>query len=148
MKVILLEDFKNLGKKGEIVEVNNGYAKNFLLPNKIAVTLTKTSLDIKNLKEEEEKRAREAMKSDAIELKNKLDDLVLIISTTVGKEGKLFGSVSSKNIVDEYVKQFDIKLDKRKFLDLKTINTLGITKIKVELYKNVIGILTIKVIEN
>lgn len=147
MKVILLEDVKNIGKKGSIVEVNNGYATNFLIPRKLAVVLTKTSLDIKHNQEEESKQLEKEKIEEAEILKKKLENIMLIIKTTVGKEGKLFGSISSKNIVDEYKNQFDIELDKRKFINIKSINTLGVTKIQIELYKKVIGTLTVQIIE-
>ena len=147
MRVILLEDVKKVGKKGSIVEVSDGYGANFLIPRKLAVLATKTSLEIKK-NQDIDKANEEALKKErAIELKNKIKDLVVEIKAGTGKEGKLFGAVSSKEIVEEYKKQFNIELDKRKFLNFNPISALGYVKIEIELYKDVIGVVTVHVSE-
>ena len=147
MKVILLEDVKKIGKKGDIVSVSDGYGSNFLIPNKKAVLATKTSLKIKGEEEEKDKRKKEEKRKQAEKLKLKLDEITLIIKVGVGKEGKLFGAVSSKMIADEYKKQHNIIIDKRKMIDTHTINSLGYCKIGIELYKGVVGTLNIQVVE-
>ena len=147
MKVILLSDVKKVGKKGQIVEVSDGYGANFLIPNKLAVKATKTSLDIKNKQDEDMAKREEELKQEAIILKDKMEKLTVEIKAKGGKDGKMFGSISSKQIVEEYKKQFNIELDKRKFVDSNTISTFGYTKLKIELYKNVIGTIIVHVNE-
>ena len=147
MRVILLEDVKKVGKKGSIVDVSDGYGANFLIPRKLAVLATKTSLEIKKVQDDNKAKEEEIKKQNAIELKDKIKDLVVEIKAGTGKEGKLFGAVSSKEIVEEYKKQFNIELDKRKFIDFNPIGALGYTKIQIELYKDVIGTITVHVSE-
>ena len=147
MKVILLEDVKKVGKKGSIVDVSDGYGANFLIPKKLAVLVTKTSLEIKKTQDDNKAKEEEIKKQNAIELKEKIKDLVVEIKIGTGKEGKLFGAISSKEIVEEYKKQFNIELDKRKFLNFNPISSLGYVKIEIELYKDVIGVITVHVSE-
>ena len=147
MKVILLEDVKKVGKKGSIVDVSDGYGANFLIPKKLAVLVTKTSLEIKKTQDDNKAKEEEIKKQNAIELKEKIKDLVVEIKLGTGKEGKLFGAISSKEIVEEYKKQFNIELDKRKFLNFNPISSLGYVKIEIELYKDVIGVITVHVSE-
>ena len=147
MKVILLEDVKKVGKKGSIVEVSDGYGANFLIPRKLAVLVTKTSLEIKKTQDDNKAKEEELKKERAIELKGKIKDLVVELKAGTGKEGKLFGAISSKEIVDEYKKQFKIEIDKRKFINFNPINALGYVKIEIELYKDVIGVITVHVSE-
>ena len=145
MKVILLSDVKKVGKKGSIVEVSDGYGANFLIPNKLAVKVTKTSMDIKNKQDDDKAKQDEQNRLDAVALKEKMDNLTVKLKAKVGKDGKMFGAISTKQIVEEYKKQFDIELDKRKIVDSKSISSLGYTKIKIELYKNVIATITVHI---
>lgn len=145
MRVILLEDVKKVGKKGSVVDVSDGYGANFLIPRKLAVLATKTSLEIKKTQDDNKAKEDELKKENAIILKEKIKDLVVEIKAGTGKEGKLFGAISSKEIVEEYKKQFKIELDKRKFIDFNPISALGYTKIQIELYKDVIGTITVHV---
>lgn len=147
MKVILLEDVKKVGKKGSIVNVSDGYGTNFLLPKKLAVLATKTSLEIKKSEDDNKAKEEEKKKDNALAMKEKIKNLTVEIKAGIGKEGKLFGAISSKEIVEEYKKQFGIELDKRKFIDFNPIVALGYTKIQIELYKNVIGVITVHVSE-
>ena len=147
MKVILLSDVKKVGKKGSIVEVSDGYGANFLIPNKLAVKVTKTSMDIKNKQDDDKAKQDEQNRLDAVALKEKMDSLTLELKAKVGKDGKMFGAISTKQIVEEYKKQFDIELDKRKIIESKSISSLGYTKIKIELYKNVIATITVHIEE-
>ena len=147
MKVILLQDVKKVGKKGSVVEVSDGYGTNYLIPNKLAVKVTKTSLEIKKTQDDNKAKEEKMKKEEALALKEKIKDLVLDIEAGVGKEGKLFGNISSKEVVDKYKKQFDIEIDKRKFINFIPINALGFYKIDVELYKGVIGTITVHIVE-
>ena len=147
MKVILLSDVKKVGKKGEVIEVSDGYGANYLIPNKLAVKVTKTSMDIKNQQDKDYALKQEELKQEAIVLKDKVEKLTLEIKAKAGKDGKMFGAISSKQIVEEFKKQFDIELDKRKFIENKNVNNLGYTKLKIELYKNVIATIIVHVSE-
>ena len=147
MKVILLSDVKKVGKKGQVVEVSDGYGMNFLIPNKLAVKVTKTSIEIKQKQDDDYALKQQELKQEAEALKTKMEDLTLELKAKVGKDGKMFGAISSKQIVEEYKKQFNIELDKRKFVDSNNVTSLGYTKIKIELYKNVIGTIIVHVSE-
>lgn len=147
MKVILLSDVKKVGKKGTVVEVSDGYGANYLIPNKLAVKVTKTSMDIKQKQDSDEAARQAQLKQEAIVLKEKLETLTLELKAKTGKDGKMFGTISSKQIVEEYKKQFDIELDKRKFVDNNNISSLGYTKLKIELYKSVIATIIVHVSE-
>jgi len=147
MKVILLSDVKKVGKKGEIIDVSDGYGSNYLIPNKLAVKATKTSMDIKDKQDKDYALKQEELKQEAIVLKDRLEKLTLELKAKSGKDGKMFGAISTKQIVEEYKKQFDIELDKRKFVDNKNIVSLGYSKLKIELYKNVIATIIVHVSE-
>ena len=139
MKVILLADVKKLGKKDQTIEVSDGYAVNYLFPRKLAVQVTKKSVEVLENQQEQRRENDAKMKADAQALANKLKDITLTFKVKTGKEGKLFGAISLKQVAEELNKQFAIDLDKRKFMDKGTLNELGFHHINVELYKGVIG---------
>lgn len=143
MKVILTKDVKKVGKKGEIVNVADGYGQNYLIKNGLAVLSTNRGKEI--VEENKEKKRLQAIedKKNAEELKKVLENLTLEFKLASGKEGKTFGSISTKNIVEELSKTHQIKVDKRKFINAKPIQSLGYTNLQIELYKGVIA--TIKV---
>lgn len=138
MKVILKSDVKKVGKKGEVVEVSDGYARNFLIQRNLAVQATDKSMEILGEEKKEEALHQAELKKEAEALKEKLKDMTFKFHVKSGKDGRVFGSVSTKQIVEELHKQ-GIKIDKRKFIDNQPIVSLGVTIVKVELYKNVIG---------
>lgn len=146
MKVILLSDVKKVGKKGEIVEVSDGYGRNFLLNKKLAVLATKKSMEIldeQNLQHDLEEKQKEA---DAQALKQKLTKITLEFHVKTGEGGRVFGSVSTKQIVEQLQRVYAIKIEKRKFIDTDAITSLGYTDVKVDLYKNkVIGVIRVHV---
>ena len=146
MKVILLSDVKKVGKKGEIVEVRDGYGRNFLLNKKLAVLATKKSMEIldeQNLQHDLEEKQKEA---DAQALKQKLTKITLEFHVKTGEGGRVFGSVSTKQIVEQLQRVHAIKIEKRKFIDTDAITSLGYTDVKVDLYKNkVIGVIRVHV---
>lgn len=146
MKVILLSDVKKVGKKGEIVEVSDGYGRNFLLNKKLAVLATKKSMEIldeQHLQHDLEEKQKEA---DAEALKEKLSKIVLEFHVKTGEGGRVFGSVSTKQIVEQLREKYDIKVDKRKVIDNYAISSLGYSDVKVDLYKNkVIGVIRVHV---
>lgn len=143
MKVILTQDVKKVGKKGEIVNVADGYGQNFLIKNKLAVLATTHGKEIVAKNKEKERLQDLENKKKAEELKELLENLTLEFKLSSGKDGKTFGSISTKNIAEELLKTHDIKIDKRKFINARPIQALGYTNLKIELYKDVIA--TIKV---
>ena len=138
MKVILLADVKKVGKKDQTVEVSDGYANNFLFPRKLAVPLSKKSAEVLENQQEERKELAAKMKADAEALAKKLEGITLSFKVKTGREGKLFGAVSLKQVAEELAKQ-GIDIDKRKFIDKGPLDELGYHHISVELYKGVIG---------
>lgn len=143
MKVILTQDVKKVGKKGEIVTVSDGYGQNYLIRNHLAVFATEHGKEIVAQNKEKERLQDLENKKKAEELKKTLENMTLEFYLSSGKDGKTFGSISTKNIVEELSKKYDIKVDKRKFINARPIQALGYTNLKIELYKGVIA--TIKV---
>ncbi len=147
MKVILLQDVKNVGKKGQTIEVSDGYANNFLLPKRLGVNATKRSVEILDKQKEDARILDEKNRKEAEELKEKLKTITLEFTCKTGKDGKLFGSVSSKQVVEKLKTSYGITVDKRKFVDKETVNTLGVTILKNELYKGVVAEIKVHVSE-
>ena len=145
MKVILKQDVKKVGKKGEVVEVSDGYARNFLIARGLAVQETKGSRERLEEEKAEEKKIDAEKEKEARELADKFTKMTLDFHVKSGEEGRVFGSVSTKQIVEELAKQ-GMKIDKRKILDTSPVNTLGVTNVRVELHKNVIGTIRVKLI--
>lgn len=148
MKVILLEDVKSLGKKGEIVNVNDGYARNFILPKKLGLEATSKNLnDLKLQKQNDEKVAQEkldAAKALAEEIKEKS----ITVKIQAGVEGKVFGSISSKEIATEAKKQLNMDIDKKKIVIPDAIKSLGTYNVNIKLHKDVTATLTVKLKQN
>lgn len=148
MKVILLEDVKSLGKKGQIVEVSDGYARNFVLPKKLGVEATgKNMNDLKLQKANEEKVAKEqleAAKAFAAEMETK----EVIVSIKSGEGGKTFGSISSKEIAEAAKTQCGMEIDKKKIQMSEQIKSLGVYEVTVKLHPQVAGKLKVKVQES
>ena len=138
MKVILLADVKKLGKKDQTIEVSDGYAVNYLFPRHLAVQVTKKSVEVLENQQEERRENAAKMKAEAEALAKKLDTITLTFKVKTGREGKLFGAVSLKQVAEELAKQ-GIEVDKRKFVDKGPLDELGYHHISVELYKGVIG---------
>ncbi|MCR5237519.1 MAG: 50S ribosomal protein L9 [Lachnospiraceae bacterium] len=146
MKVILLEDVKSLGKKDDIVEVKEGYARNFLFTKNLGVPADSKNLnDVKLRKARDEKIAAEKL-ADAKELAEKLEKNSLTCKVKAGKDGKVFGSVSSKEIVAEMKKQNGIDIDKKKLVLDEPIKKLGTYKINVKLHPEVTAYLNVEVV--
>ena len=139
MKVILLANVKNVGKKDQTVEVSDGYAVNFLFPRRLAVQVTKKSVEVLENQQEEARENEAKAKAQAEELAKKLEDITLEFKVKTGKEGKIFGAVSLKQVADELEKQFKISVDKRKFVDKGPLDVLGFWDLRVELHKGVVG---------
>ena len=147
MKVILLEDVKALGKKGEIVNVNDGYARNFILPKKLGMEATSKNLnDLKLQKANEDKKAQ-ALLDEAKELAKKIEAGKVTLAIKVGEGGRTFGSVSSKEIAAEVKKQMNLDIDKKKFQLKDSIKTLGTLNVPVKLHAKVTAELKVVVTE-
>ena len=147
MKVILLEDVKSLGKKGEVVNVNDGYARNFVLPKKLGVEATgKNMNDLKLQKANEEKVAKEHLEAaQAFAKEMEIDHVV--VSIKAGEGGRTFGSVSSKEIATAYKEQCGKEIDKKKIILPEPIKSFGVYEVAVKLHPKVTGTLKVKVQE-
>ena len=145
MRVILKQDVKKVGKKGDIVNVADGYARNFLIARGLAVAETKKSLEILSDQKAVEAAEEAKREEEARETAARLEKMLLTFQVKSGKEGKVFGSVSTKQIAEALSKQ-GIRIDKRKILDTSPIQSLGITKVRVELHKNVIGTIRVQLL--
>ena len=147
MQVVLVEDVKALGKKGQIVKVNDGYARNFILPKKLGVEATSKNLnDLKLQKANEEKIAAENLAA-AKELAAKLEKLSVTLTMKAGEGGKAFGSVSGKEIAKAAADQLGLEIDKKKLVLPEAIKTFGTHEVPVKLHKDVTAKLTVKVQE-
>lgn len=147
MKVILLQDEKKLGKKGDIVDVNDGFARNYVLPKKIGVEATGKNLnDLKLHNANEAKLAAQAL-ADAQEFAKVMEEQVVVVSMKAGEGGKAFGSISSKEIATAYAKQFEKEIDKKKIVLNDPIKGFGTFEVKVKLHTKVTATLKVKVVE-
>lgn len=147
MQVVLLEDVKALGKKGQIVNVNDGYARNFILPKKLGIEATSKNLnDLKLQKANADKLAAEQLQA-AKDLAASLAEKAVTLSIKAGEGGKAFGSVSSKEIAKAIVDQLGMEIDKKKLMLSEPLKTFGSHEVPVKLHKEVIGKLVVKVVE-
>jgi large subunit ribosomal protein L9 len=147
MEVVLLQDVKALGKKGEKVKVNDGYARNFILPKKLGVEATATNLN--NLKLQQahsEKIAKEQLEA-AREQAKKIEESPLVLSVKVGEGGKVFGSISTKEIAKAFADKYGMELDKKKMLLEDAIKTVGTYEVGVKLHRDVTAKLKVQVTE-
>lgn len=147
MKVILLSDVKGVGKKQEIVNVKDGYALNYLIPHKLAIMQSDKALEIlkdqKQAQQDEIKRLTEEAKI----LSKKLETIVVEFSAKGSGDGRMFGTISTKQIAEQLKQKFSVEIDKRKFVDKIQVDHFGYTKLTIELYKGVTGIITVHVVE-
>ena len=147
MKVILLQDVKALGKKGETVDVSDGYARNCILPKKLGVEASAKNLnDLKLQKAHEEKVAKEQLEA-AKEFATKLADMEVIVTIKSGKDGRTFGSVSTKEISQATHDQLGLELDKKKMQLKEAIKSFGVYEVPVKVHPKVTATLRVKVTE-
>lgn len=148
MKVILLQDVKSLGKKDQVVDVNDGYARNFILPKKLGVEASAQNMNtLKLQKANEEKIAKENL-DNARAFAKEISELTVAVKMKAGEGGRAFGSVSSKEIAEEAEKQHGIKLDKKKIVLPEAIKTFGTYEVTVKLHPEVQGKIKVKVEED
>lgn len=147
MKVILLQDVKSLGKKSEIVNVSEGYARNFILPKKLGIEANATNLNtLKLQKASEEKKEKEKLDA-AKELLSKIEEKEIVLSMKAGKDDKTFGSISTKEIYQAIKEQLNLEVDKKKIVIGENIKTFGEHIAVVKLHKDVAAKLKVKVVK-
>ena len=148
MKVILQQDVKGQGKKGQLINVADGYARNFLLPRKLAVSATTENVDVMNKQEKARLRKLEADKASAKEIASKLEGvLVNIKARSGGAGGKLFGAVTSKEISEALLEQHGIAIEKNKIVQEEHIKTFGSYEAKCKLGFEITGVINVLVVE-
>lgn len=146
MKVILLDNIKGVGKKDEIINASDGYARNFLFPKKLAVEANNENMSKLKAKKQSEQYKKDVNKENAEKIAKKLDDITLTIKVKAGENGKIFGGVTSKEISEELKKQYKIDIDKKKIILNENIKNLGSFDISIKLFEGVTGKLKVKVI--
>lgn len=147
MKIILLEDVKTLGKKGDIINANDGYARNYILPKKLGVEATPKNLNDLKLKKANEDKVAAQLLQNAKDFAKELEDQSVVVKMKAGEGGKAFGSVSTKEIATAYKEQYKKELDKKKIVLPEAIKNFGTYEVKVKLHPQVSGVLKVKVEE-
>lgn len=147
MKVILLQDVKGKGKKGQLLEVSDGYARNFMLPRKIAIEATPDAVNTMKMNDKatQERIARE--KAEAMEISKTLRGLTVVVKAKGGGAGRLFGSITNQEVADSLKAQSGIALDKRKIVISDTIKTVGTYTVTCKLGYEITAPLTVKIEE-
>ena len=145
MKIILLSDVKNVGRKGDLKEVADGYGRNYLIARGLAVEATKKSMEILKKQKDDDQAQQNFFKAKALETKQFLEKQTIGFKVKAGKEGKIFGSVSTARITEELKKSFDVDVDKRKFVDSANLTELGSHKVRVKLFEGVVATLNIEI---
>lgn len=146
MKVILTQDVKGVGKKDQILEVNDGYARNFLIPKKLGVQASTANLALLKSKQDSRDFKRQEDKKEAEQIKEKLEKIRLYIKVKSGENGKIFGGVTSKEISDVLKDKYSINIDKKKIELKETIKIVGITTVDIKLFEGIIGKVKVNVI--
>ncbi len=148
MKVILLDNIKGVGKKDEVINASDGYARNYLLPKKLAVEATTENMNKLNSKKEAASYRKDIEKQNAEELAKKLKGIMLKIKVKAGENGKIFGGVTAKEISDNLKLQYNFNIDKKKIELKETIKTLGSFSVPVKLFEGITTNLKVEVISN
>lgn len=146
MKVILLDNIKGVGKKDQIINASDGYARNFLFPKKLAVEANNENLA--KLKSQNESKAfkKETEKNEAKEIAEKIDKITLKITVKAGENGKIFGGVTSKEIAESLNKEYKIEVDKKKIALSETIKNIGTYTVDIKLYEGIIAKLKLSIV--
>ena len=146
MKVILLDNVKGVGKKDEIINANDGYARNFLFPRKLAVEANNENLSRLKSKLDSNEHKKMTEKAEAQELSKKLEKITLKIFVKAGENGKIFGGVTAKELSEQLKSQYNFKIDKKKFELKETIKTIGIFTVTVKLYEGIVGKIKVEIV--
>ncbi len=145
MKVILKQDVKGLGKKEQMVEASDGYARNFLFPKGLAVEASATNVNIMKTKKEAESQKKEREIAQAKELAKKIKDITLTLKVKAGDNGKLFGSITSKDVAEAMKTQQKLEIDKKKLVMPDSIKSVGTFEVEVKLYPEISSKFTVKI---
>ena len=147
MKVILLTDVKSKGKKGQMIEVSDGYARNYMLPRKLAIEATADAVNTMRMNDKatQERQAKE--RAEAMEISRTLKDMILTVPAKGGGNGRLFGAVTNTEIADTLKKESGIALDKRKIVIDEPIKNVGTYTVKCKLGYEIVGQLTVKIVD-
>lgn len=145
MKVILKQDVKGVGKKDSLVDVSDGYARNFLLPKKLAVEANVSSMNELNLKKDAQQHKKDTELANAKDLATKLEQTTVVFKVKAGEQGKLFGSITGKDISEKLQKDFKLNVDKKGIVLEEPIKVMGTTSVEIRVYPGVHAKLNIKV---
>ena len=148
MKIVLLENVKKLGKKDEIIEVSDGYARNVLIPKKLGLPATSENLNNLKLKNKNEEKKEENLRNQAENNKKILESKKFVVQIKAGANGKTFGSITSKEIAENIVENSDIDVDQKDILLDESIKNIGVYDIKVRLHKDIIATVKVEVKES
>ena len=147
MKVILISDVKNVGKKGDVVDVSEGYATNFLIKKRLAILQNKANLNDLNKQKEEEKKLDMQNRQVAMQQLEKLKGIVVIFKEHAGTEGRLHSAITAKMLEAKLNDEFSLKVDKKNFKNYTPIKAIGKATVDVILYKDIVGRINIEVVE-
>ncbi len=145
MKVILNQDVKGQGKKGDLIEVSDGYARNFLLPKKLAKEATKENINVMKGQQESREYRQQKDLEEAQAVAEKISQITVALQAKAGENGKLFGSITSKDVAEALTNQHHIKIDKKKFQMPDGIKTLGTTVVEIKVHPGVSAKLKVEV---
>ena len=146
MKVILLSDIKGVGKKDQVIEASDGYARNFLFPKKLALEANAENMSKLKAKQDSNKFKKDTERKQAEAIAEKLKGIMLRIKVKAGGNGKIFGGVTSKEISDSLKKEYGFDIDKKKIMLNETIKTVGVFTIDIKLFEGIIGKLKVDII--
>lgn len=146
MKVILLEDIKGVGKKDQVINASDGYARNYLFPKKLALEANNENMLKLKAKQNGVEYKKGVEKEEATKLANKLKEITLKIEVKAGENGKIFGGVTAKEISENLKAQNNIEIDKKKILLSETVKTLGVVTVDIKLYEGIIGKLKVQIV--
>ena len=147
MKVILLDNIKGVGKKDQIINASDGYARNFLFPKKLAVEANSENMSKLKNKQASFQHKRDVEKEKAEEIANKMKAITVKIRVKAGENGRIFGGVTSKEISEALNKQFKMEVDKKKIVLNETIKNIGVFNVSVKLFEGIVGNLKVSVEE-
>lgn len=146
MKIILTQDVKKVGKKGDLLEVKDGYARNALLPKGLAVEANAVNLNHRQMEQKAEDKRKQQELEEAQHIASLINDKEIQLAVKIGEGGKVFGSVTSKEIAEEIHKKYDVKIDKKKIQLKEAIKALGGQKVTIKLHPSVVATVTVLVV--
>ena len=147
MKVILKQDIKGVGKKDQVIEASDGYARNYLFPKGLAVEANAENMSKLKGKQSSIEHKKELEKEEAKRIANKLKEIILTLSVKAGENGKIFGGITAKEISENLKKSYGLEIDKKKIMLKETIKVLGTKNIKIRLYEGITASLKVKIVE-